>query len=97
MNLSKLLQQRNEIDTEEYITARDKLTNQFYCWMFDQLKWWSWNLEHKRFVARLIGIAPYCGEPQSYIPTYGTQMSLIKYDRYFFDYLCCTIEQLIFQ
>lgn len=31
MNLSKLLQQRNEIDTEEYITARDKLTNQFYC------------------------------------------------------------------
>lgn len=29
MNLSKLLQQRNEIDTEKYITARDKLTNQF--------------------------------------------------------------------
>lgn len=29
MNFSKLLQQRNEIDTEEYITARDKLTNQF--------------------------------------------------------------------
>lgn len=29
MNLSKLLQQRNEIDTEEYIIARDKLTNQF--------------------------------------------------------------------
>lgn len=77
--LCKLLQQRNEIDTGGiYITARDKLINQFYCWMLDRLKWWSWNLEQKRFVARLIGIAPYCGEPQSYIPTYGIQMSLIK-------------------
>lgn len=37
--LCKLLQQRNEIDTGGiYITARDKLINQFYCWMLDRLK-----------------------------------------------------------